>query len=57
MPEGISAADICGNDITDRVKIAGQVITDKPGVYYLSYTITDDFNLKTRVTRTVTVSE
>ena len=55
--EGISAADICGNDITNRVKIAGQVVADKPGVYYLTYTITDDFNLRTRVTRTVTVVE
>lgn len=55
--DGISAADICGNDITDRVKIAGQVISEKPGVYYLTYSITDDFNLKTRVTRTVTVTE
>ena len=55
--DGIKAADICGNDITDRVKIAGQVIPEKPGVYYLTYTITDDFNLKTRETRTVTVTE
>ena len=55
--EGVTAADICGNDITNRIKLAGEVIADKPGVYYLSYTITDDFNLKTRVTRTVTVTE
>lgn len=54
---GITAADICGNDISDRVKLAGEVIADKPGVYYLSYTVTDDFNLKTRVTRTVTVTQ
>ena len=51
----MTAADICGNDITNRVKIAGEVLSDKPGVYYLSYTVTDDFHLKTRVTRTVTV--
>ena len=55
--DGITAADICGNDITDRIKIAGQVIPEKPGVYYLTYSITDDFNLRTRVTRTVTVTE
>lgn len=55
--DGITAADICGNDISDRVKVAGQVIPEKPGVYYLTYSITDDFNLKTRVTRTVTVTE
>lgn len=55
--KGVTAADICGNDISDRVKIAGEVISDKPGVYYLTYSITDDFNLRTRVTRTVTVAE
>lgn len=53
---GVTAADICGNDISDRIKLAGEVIADKPGVYYLTYTIVDDFNLKTRVTRTVTVT-
>ena len=52
---GVTAADICGNDISNRVKIAGEVLADKPGVYYLTYTVTDDFHLKTRVTRTVTV--
>ena len=55
--EGITAADICGNDISNRVKLAGEVIDGKPGVYYLTYTVTDDFNLKTRVTRTVTVTD
>ena len=55
--QGVTAADICGNDISDRVKLAGEVIADKPGVYYLSYSVTDDFSLKTRVTRTVTVTE
>lgn len=55
--DGVTAADICGNDISDRVKIAGKVIVEKPGTYYLTYSITDDFNLRTRVTRTVIVSE
>lgn len=55
--EDISAKDICGNDITDRVKVAGNVITDKPGLYYLTYTITDDFHLRARLTRTITVTE
>ena len=54
---GITAADICGNDISNRVKLAGEVISDKPGQYYLTYTITDDFNLKTKLTRTITVAE
>ena len=54
---GITAADICGNDISDRVKLAGEIISDKPGEYNLTYTITDDFGLKTRLTRTITVTE
>lgn len=52
---GIQAADICGNDISDRVKLAGEVIGDKPGEYYLTYSVVDPFGLKTKVTRTVTV--
>ena len=55
--EGVKAADICGNDITDRVALTGQVIPDKAGVYYLTYTVTDDFHLTAAVTRTVTVEE
>ena len=54
--DGVTAKDICGNDITDKLKVAGGVIPDKPGVYYLTYTIVDNFHLKTRITREVTVS-
>ena len=53
--EGITAKDICGNLITDRVKVTGKVLTDKPGVYYLTYKITDDFFLSRTATRIVTV--
>ncbi len=53
--DGVIARDICGNRITDRVKITGNVITDKPGIYYLNYTVTDDFRLTKTVTRTVVV--
>ncbi len=54
---GVSAADICGNDITDRVKVSGEVLTDKPGVYNLAYTVLDPFGITTRVDRTVTVTD
>ena len=52
---GVKAADICGNDITDRMTLTGAVLTDKPGEYLLTYAVTDDFKLTTEVTRTVTV--
>lgn len=52
---GVKATDTCGNDISDRVVIAGVVVSDKPGVYYLTYTITDDFRRTCEVTRVVVV--
>lgn len=54
---GITATDICGNDISDRVKITGEVLADKPGVYYLTYTVLDPLGVKTRADRTVTVTK
>ena len=53
--EGVAAKDICGNIITDRVLVQGKVLTDKPGTYYLTYSITDDFHLTRSATRTVVV--
>ena len=53
---GISAKDICGNDITSRIKLKGTIINDKPGVYFLTYSLTDQFNRKIEVTRLVIVS-
>ena len=55
--DGVTAVDICGNDITDRVTVAGEVLSDKPGTYYLTYIVKDVFNQKVRVTRTVTVTK
>lgn len=55
--DGVTAADICGNDITDRITLSGEVITDKAGTYYLTYEVKDDFRLYTAVTRAVTVEE
>lgn len=55
--EGVSATDMFGNDVTDRVVVAGEVLRDKPGTYYLTYSFTDEFHRKTTATRTVTVVE
>lgn len=52
---GVTATDTCDNDITDRMVLTGEVITDKPGVYYLTYSVVDDFRLTATVNRTVTV--
>ena len=53
--EGVEAKDICGNIITDRIAVSGRVVTDKPGVYYITYSVTDDFHLSRTATITVTV--
>ena len=55
--EGVSAKDMFGNDATDRVVVVGEVLRDKPGTYYLTYTYTDEFHRKVSATRTVTVIE
>lgn len=41
--ENVTAADICGNDVSDLVKINGEYDTDKAGVYSLEYEVTDGF--------------
>ncbi len=53
--KGIIAKDICGNIINDEVEVIGKVLTDKPGTYYLTYTVTDAFHLTRSVIRTVVV--
>ena len=52
---GVTAADLCGNDISARMIVVGQVVADKPGLYRLTYSVTDDFHFTCEVTRTVTV--
>lgn len=53
--EGVVAKDLCANVITERVNVMGQVLTDKPGTYYITYSVKDDFHLSRRWTRTVVV--
>ena len=54
---GVKAEDICGNDITAAVGLTGSVLTDKPGTYFLSYTVTDAFRLTAKAVCSVTVTE
>ena len=51
----VTAKDGCGNDITDRLKVTGNVISSKVGTYLVTYEVTDDFNNTASVTVTVTV--
>ena len=44
-------------NITDRVKISNNVDSDKVGKYTISYTVSDDLNNTTKLTRTVYVYE
>lgn len=39
---GATAIDDVDGDISDRILIAGQVLTDNIGIYYLTYSATDD---------------
>lgn len=51
----VTAKDGCGNDITDRLKVTGNVMSNKVGTYLVTYEVTDDFNNTAEVTVTVTV--
>lgn len=53
---GFTATDNCLGNITNRVKISGEVNTDKVGKYTITYTVTDDV-YTTKTTRTVYVYE
>ena len=41
MSDGITVRDSCGNDITDRLEIIGNVNTDRAGTYKVTYRVTD----------------
>ena len=51
---GATAADTCGADLTGAIQVTGQVHRRVPGVYVLTYFVSDGFN-SSSVTRTVTV--
>lgn len=52
---GFEAIDNADGNITDQVKVTGQVNSDKEGTYTIKYTVTDAFGNKTTEIRTVTV--
>lgn len=52
---GYTATDNNGQDITARVQVSGEVDTLKPGIYTVTYTVTDDAGRMTTAQRVVTV--
>ena len=52
---GYSSIDNCDGDITDKVLVDGNVDTNAPGNYYITYTISDSFGNSNSITRTVIV--
>lgn len=57
MAQNITATDTCGNDITDKITITGNVRTDRPGTYRVTYRVTDAINRTAQEDITVTVKE
>ena len=52
---GFSAWDNSDGDITEKVTVEGEVVWYKPGTYPVTYTVTDNNNHTTTVTRNVQV--
>ncbi len=52
---GYVAADELDGNLTDKVKVSGEVNTENPGVYTLKYSVTDSYGNKTSVSRKITV--
>lgn len=53
--EGYTAQDNCDGVLTEKVKITGEVDTNRIGSYTLTYTVSDQSGNKTSVTRTINV--
>lgn len=52
----VSAVDTCGNDITDKIVVTGNVISTKSGQYKVTYEIEDAMHRTSRADIVVTVS-
>lgn len=53
--EGYTAQDNCDQDLTDKVKVEGNIDINTPGSYHLTYSVSDSANNKTEVVRTINV--
>ena len=52
---GFTATDNCDGDLTSAVQVSGGIDPYRPGVYKLTYTVSDSFQNKTELTREVCV--
>lgn len=55
--EGVSASDTCGNDITSKMVVTGNVISSKAGEYKVTYEVEDAMHRTARADIVVTVEE
>lgn len=53
--DGVSAVDTCGNDITDKMVITGNVISSKAGEYKVTYEVEDAMHRTAREDIVITV--
>ena len=56
LMSGVTAVDTCGNDITAKVKVDGNLNRAKEGDYVVTYLVTDSMGRTARVDRTITVT-
>ncbi len=54
---GVTAKDCNGNDLSERVTVAGDLDTSRAGAYTLTYSVTDDAGRTATHVRKVTVTE
>lgn len=55
--QGVTASDREDGDLTPSIQVSGTVDSDTPGVYTLTYSVSDSVPQTTTVTRVVTVTE
>lgn len=55
LTEGVSAVDTCGNDVTDKIVITGNVISSKAGEYKVTYEVEDAMHRTAREDIIITV--
>lgn len=54
---GISAVDTCLNDITDKIKVTGNVVTSREGTYKVTYYVEDAMHRSVKADITVKVTK
>lgn len=53
--KGVSALDTCGNDVTDKMVVTGNVISSKAGEYKVTYEVEDAMHRTARADIVITV--